>query len=120
MPISTLNLILDALQAVASTALALAALLNAPPGFLEFIICIPWRRLAELYPRPLAMEQLIGTLDVPAEEKRRMVNRPVHARLTPTLLDFIFNGGHGAGLPPMFAVRTLALLILFGMFKSFK
>lgn len=39
------------LQAVAAAALAVSALFNAPPGFLEFLLCIPWRKLPQLYPR---------------------------------------------------------------------
>ena len=39
------------LQHVAGVALVVACLLNAPPSFLEFLLCIPWRHLGELYPR---------------------------------------------------------------------
>lgn len=42
------------LQAVAGAALAASALMNAPPGFLEFLLCIPWRRLPQLYPSTAA------------------------------------------------------------------
>lgn len=41
----------SALQAVASAALAVSALMNAPPGFLEFLLCVPWRKLSQLYPK---------------------------------------------------------------------
>lgn len=37
-------------QAVASAALCVSALLNAPPGFLEFLLCVPWHKLSQLYP----------------------------------------------------------------------
>lgn len=36
-------------QAVAGAALSAAALLNLPPWFLEFLLCLPWARLGELY-----------------------------------------------------------------------
>ncbi|WIA08813.1 hypothetical protein OEZ85_008235 [Tetradesmus obliquus] len=37
-------------RAVAGAALAVSSLMNAPPGFLEFLLCIPWRQLPLLYP----------------------------------------------------------------------
>lgn len=37
-------------QAVAGAALAVAALMNAPPGFLEFLLCVPWAALGTMYP----------------------------------------------------------------------
>ncbi len=40
-----------AAQAVAGAALCVASLLNAPPGFLEFLLCVPWRKLTQLYPK---------------------------------------------------------------------
>jgi hypothetical protein len=43
-------LLLLLLQAVAGAALAVSSLMNAPPGFLEFLLCIPWRQLPLLYP----------------------------------------------------------------------
>lgn len=39
------------MQQVAGTVLSVACLLNAPPSFLEFLLCIPWRHLGGLYPR---------------------------------------------------------------------
>lgn len=38
-------------QQVAGAVLVVACLLNAPPSFLEFLLCIPWRHLGDLYPR---------------------------------------------------------------------
>ena len=38
-------------QQVAGAVLVIACLLNAPPSFLEFLLCIPWRHLGDLYPR---------------------------------------------------------------------
>ena len=36
-------------RAVACAALAVATLMNAPPGFLEFLLCVPWTDLGALY-----------------------------------------------------------------------
>ncbi len=47
------------LQAVAAAALAVSALSNAPPGFLEFLLCIPWRKLPQLYPRRCAAAAVV-------------------------------------------------------------
>jgi hypothetical protein len=33
---------------VASAALSVACLLNAPPGFLEFLLCVPWEQAPAL------------------------------------------------------------------------
>lgn len=38
-------------KAVASAAMCVACLLNTPPGFLEFLLCVPWRKLSELFPK---------------------------------------------------------------------
>lgn len=38
-------------QQIAGLVLVVACLLNAPPSFLEFLLCVPWRHLGELYPR---------------------------------------------------------------------
>lgn len=53
-------------RAVAGAALAVSALLNSPPGFLEFLLCIPWARLPELYPAGpgAAPEELLAQLEV--------------------------------------------------------
>lgn len=39
----------SAARAVAAAALAVATLMNAPPGFLEFLLCVPWADLGALY-----------------------------------------------------------------------
>ncbi|DBB08446.1 TPA: hypothetical protein ACH3X3_008597 [Trebouxia sp. C0006] len=41
----------ESCQHIAGVALVVACLLNAPPSFLEFLLCVPWRHLGELYPR---------------------------------------------------------------------
>lgn len=58
------NLAPHATQAVAGAALCVASLMNAPPGFLEFLCCVPWNNLAELYPRSdIAVPWLMSTHD---------------------------------------------------------
>jgi hypothetical protein len=39
----------EAARRVAVAALAVATLLNAPPGFLDFLLCVPWAELGPLY-----------------------------------------------------------------------
>lgn len=36
------------LQQVAGAVLVAACLLNVPPSFLEFLLCLPWRQLEDL------------------------------------------------------------------------
>ena len=45
-------------QHVAGAVLIVACLLNATPSFLEFLLCIPWRHLGELYPRQVQPNML--------------------------------------------------------------
>lgn len=40
-------------RAVAGATLGVASLMNAPPGFLEFLLCVPWASLGQMYPGPL-------------------------------------------------------------------
>ena len=39
----------EAASAVAGAALAVATLSNAPPGFLDFLLCLPWAELGPLF-----------------------------------------------------------------------
>lgn len=54
----------DAARSVAAAALAVATLMNAPPGFLEFLLCVPWADLGPLYMRP-EREEGGGELVIP-------------------------------------------------------
>lgn len=45
-------------QQVAGAVLIVACLLNTTPSFLEFLLCIPWRQLGELYPRQVQPNKL--------------------------------------------------------------
>lgn len=44
-------LVLNVVQAVACATMCVGSLMNAPPGFLEFLLCVPWANLHQLYPR---------------------------------------------------------------------
>lgn len=46
----------ESARSVAGAALAVATLMNAPPGFLEFLLCVPWAELGPLYLRPESEE----------------------------------------------------------------
>lgn len=52
----------EAARAVAGAALTVATLMNAPPGFLEFLLCVPWADLGPLY---LQRERGDGELSIP-------------------------------------------------------
>ena len=75
---------------VAAAALAVATLMNAPPGFLEFLLCMPWRELGPLYLRPEGPEgaPLAPQLAAGACERRGDL---VNARLDPALLDCVLD-----------------------------
>jgi len=115
------------LQAVAGAALAASALMNAPPGFLEFLLCIPWRRLPQLYPSTAAgtaavsgrsssstdadneqqKQQQPGQQDLLAEsaadeaERRLLVNLPLHPELVRPVLQFMYKPQHADSVPPI-------------------
>jgi hypothetical protein len=101
----------DQSRAVASAVISLAALLNAPPGFLEFLLCMPWARLADP-PPPQAdgFEPPGEQFEVDAAERAAVVNGPIHPALLPLVLDFVLSGEHAAGLPPMLLVRAPACI----------
>ena len=46
-----LELDAEKFRAVAGAVLCVSALMNTPPGFLEFVLCIPWNELPRLYQR---------------------------------------------------------------------
>ncbi len=50
---------------MAAAALAVATLMNAPPGFLEFLLCVPWADLGPLYLRPEREDGGAGELVIP-------------------------------------------------------
>lgn len=114
------------LQAVAGAALAVSSLMNAPPGFLEFLLCIPWRQLPLLYPgahkAPGQQEQqeqdeqqeqgqqqeqqspeqvLAQVLAVDYGERRLLVNMRIHPQLMRPVLDFMYKPEHADSVPPL-------------------
>jgi hypothetical protein len=119
------------LQAVAGAALAASALMNAPPGFLEFLLCIPWRRLPQLYPSTAAagrkapsagqqqqqsepqepqpqpaqqagqQQDLLAESAADEEERRLLVNLPLHPQLVRPVLQFMYKPQHEDSVPPV-------------------
>lgn len=109
------------LQAVAGAALAASALMNAPPGFLEFLLCIPWRRLPQLYPstgaatkaasasrqegqqqpQQPAQQDLLAESAANEAERRLLVNLPVHPQLVRPVLQFMYKPQHADSVPPV-------------------
>eukprot|EP00878_Enallax_costatus_P014166 GHUV01014815.1.p1 GENE.GHUV01014815.1~~GHUV01014815.1.p1 ORF type:complete len:1261 (+),score=458.53 GHUV01014815.1:316-4098(+) len=95
-------------RAVAAAALAVSALMNAPPGFLEFLLCIPWRQLPQLYPTASQSaeqqdqaDQLLAQLAVDEQERKLLVNMPIHPQLMQTVLGFLYRPEYADSLPPL-------------------
>lgn len=94
-------------QAVAAAALAVSALMNAPPGFLEFLLCIPWRQLPQLYPAVSGTaeqqhsEKLLAHLAVDEQERKLLVNMPIHVKLVRPVLEFMYSPEHADSVPPL-------------------
>lgn len=115
------------LQAVAGAALAASALMNAPPGFLEFLLCIPWRRLPQLYPNTVpagqgssacrpqqppeqqqeqqpqqpVQQDLLAESAADEAERRLLVNMPLHPQLVRPVLQFMYKPQHEDSVPPV-------------------
>ncbi|KAL4537181.1 hypothetical protein Ndes2437B_g08332 [Nannochloris sp. 'desiccata'] len=96
------SILLTACQAtdVAAAALAVATLLDAPPGFLKFLLCLPWFQFTDLYATlgdaPLSATTPTDTprlhLATPTEdEKFRLVNcQLLDERLLDCIMDFLY------------------------------
>ncbi|PNH00417.1 hypothetical protein TSOC_013761 [Tetrabaena socialis] len=91
----------DRCRAVASAALAVSALMNAPPGFLEFLLCVPWRKLSQLYPKSDTIDKLVSNLQVTDEERRKLVNTRIEPALMGSVLDFLYKDKHLDSVPPL-------------------
>ncbi|GLC37451.1 hypothetical protein PLESTB_001584400 [Pleodorina starrii] len=107
----------DRCRAVASAALAVSALMNAPPGFLEFLLCVPWRKLSQLYPktpnlaaRSDSIDKLVSNLQVTDEERRKLVNTRIDPALMGTVLDFLYKDKHADSVPPMLQLTPVNTL----------
>ncbi|KXZ46814.1 hypothetical protein GPECTOR_40g548 [Gonium pectorale] len=97
----------DRCRAVASAALAVSALMNAPPGFLEFLLCVPWRKLSQLYPKSDSIDKLVSNLQVTDEERRKLVNTRIDPALMNTVLDFLYKEKHLDSVPPMLQLTPI-------------
>lgn len=86
---------------VAAAALCISSLMNAPPGFLEFLLCIPWKKLSQLYSRDESTDQLLLELHVSPVERRQLVNMKLDRLLLPVVLDFLYHPAHIDSVPPM-------------------
>lgn len=103
---------------VAVAALAVATLMNAPPGFLEFLLCMPWDALGPLYLRPEGPEgaRLVPHLAESACEPSQgdLVNVRLDPSLIDCVLDFLYRpvGWGGAWGGWQAASRALLQLLL--------
>eukprot|EP00198_Chlamydomonas_reinhardtii_P006390 XP_001695726.1 predicted protein [Chlamydomonas reinhardtii] len=97
--------------------------MNAPPGFLEFLLCVPWRKLSQLYPKSDSIDKLVSNLQVTDEERRKLVNTRIEPALMGSVLDFLYKEKHLDSVPPMLqltpvnplqpaGVQTLMLTLL--------
>ncbi|KAF8072774.1 MAP1D [Scenedesmus sp. PABB004] len=103
-------------RAVGGAALAAAALMNAPPGFLEFLLCIPWHQLPRLCPPPRGLRgggdgddcgAPLSALAVDEAERRALVNTRLHPQLVRPLLDFMTRQEHADSVPPVLRAALL-------------
>ncbi|KAK9821741.1 hypothetical protein WJX81_001109 [Elliptochloris bilobata] len=88
-------------QVVASAALAAAALLNLPHWFLEFLLCLPWARLGDLYRRSSGPEPLMAKLTVTDTERRRLAKARLAEPLLGELVRFVLRPEVADSLPPL-------------------
>lgn len=74
--------------------------MNAPPGFLEFLLCIPWRQLPQLYPHNDNSDELLSHLHVSDTERHKLVNARIPPSLLAPVLDFLYRPEHADSVPP--------------------
>jgi hypothetical protein len=99
--------------AVAAAALAVATLLNAPSGFLEFLLCLPWSQFTDMYATigdaATASDASKMHLTTPtATEKSKLVNCQLKdERLLDCIMDFLYindidsTSNNSTVLPPL-------------------
>lgn len=82
--------------------------MNAPPGFLEFLLCIPWHQLPQLQPlvskaaeQQEQADQLLAQLVINEQERQLLVDMPIHPRLMQTVLGFLYKSEYANSLPPL-------------------
>lgn len=86
----------------AAAALCVSCLLNAPPGFLEFLLCVPWQKLSQLHPGSEdALDALLPTLLVSTAERQQIISTPLPSSLLPCMLSFLYIDEYQHSLPPM-------------------
>lgn len=85
---------------VASACLCVSCLLNAPPGFIEFLLCTPWHQMDLLYAGSDPKE-LLGAVKITSEQRKDVVNTPLPDYLLPVVLSFIYQPLCEISLPPM-------------------
>eukprot|EP00879_Flechtneria_rotunda_P010445 GHRR01010921.1.p1 GENE.GHRR01010921.1~~GHRR01010921.1.p1 ORF type:complete len:1048 (+),score=450.42 GHRR01010921.1:155-3298(+) len=85
--------------------------MNAPPGFLEFLLCIPWCQLPLMYPATknsdYEPEELLSRLSVDEQERRLLINMRIHPRLIAPVLEFLYKPENADSVPPV--LRPAAL-----------
>jgi len=86
---------------VAGAALAAAALLNLPPWLLEFLLCLPWARLADLYRASAGPGAPAAKLAVGDAERRRLANARLAEPALGALVGFLLRPEVAGSLPPL-------------------
>ncbi|KAL0041632.1 hypothetical protein WJX79_010152 [Trebouxia sp. C0005] len=84
----------ESCQHIAGVALVVACLLNAPPSFLEFLLCVPWQHLGELYPRTDMDSTELPQITLNEADRRLMANLPLQSDYLCCVLDFIYRYTH--------------------------
>lgn len=85
---------------VASATLAASCILNAPPGFIEFLLCTPWHQMSVIQ-AGLDLESLLGVVNITTEQRTEAVNMPLPDYLVPVLTSFIYQDCYVSSLPPV-------------------
>ncbi len=78
--------------------------MNAPPGFLEFLLCVPWTRLPQLSPAAGSrspVSALMSELCLDAAERCVLVNERIQPALLSPLLEFLYRPEHVDCVPPL-------------------
>lgn len=94
----------EAFNEVAASALSVSCLLNAPPGFVEFLLCTPWSQI-DLLCNSSDAKEAIGAINITNEQRRAIVNTRIPDHLLPVVMAFIYQPRFEVSLPPML-VRT--------------
>lgn len=94
------NVPTHAYNEVASGALSASCLLNAPPGFIEFLLCSPWSQM-ELLQRNADLQSLLGAINISAEQRAAAVNTRMPDYIVAVVLEFIYREPHEVSLPPL-------------------